>query len=92
MSGMQHFDHELVELDRRIVRLGNLCGLDMLQDKTVLSILEDEVKPDHFPPEQRKPFLLPKGLLTLRYMVEQQCIDDIGTGNCKQILSATLLK
>lgn len=89
---MQHFDHELAELDRQIVRLGNLCGLDMMQDKTVLSVLEDEVRPESFSLEQRKPFLLLKGLLTLRYMVEQQCIDDIGTGNCKQILSATLLK
>ncbi|PKO45702.1 MAG: hypothetical protein CVU29_08500 [Betaproteobacteria bacterium HGW-Betaproteobacteria-22] len=92
MSGMQHFDHELTELDRQIVRLGNLCGLDMLQDKTVLSILEDKTKLEHFSKERQKPFLLLKGLLTLRYMVEQQCIDDIGTGDCKQVLSATLLK
>lgn len=72
MSGTQHFDHELGELDRQIMRLGNLCGFDLTQDATINALL--------------------KGLLSLRYMVEKQCVDEIGAGQCRQIVDATLLK
>ena len=92
MSGTQHFDHELAELDRQIVRLGNLCGLDLAQDKTATAVLDGEISPDSVSQECHKSFILMKGLLTLRYMVEKQCVDDIGPGQCKQILGATLLK
>ncbi len=92
MSGMQHFDHELVELDKQIVRLGKLCGLDLTQDVTAVAVLDGEIKPDSLSEELRKSFVLLKGLLTLRYMVEKQCVDDIGPGDCKAILNATLLK
>jgi len=92
MSGMQHFDHELSELDRQIVRLGNLCGFDVAQNHIAMSLLEGGVQPASLPEELRKPFVLLKGLLTLRYMIEKQCVDDIGPSHCKQILDATLLK
>lgn len=92
MSGIQHFDHELSELDRQIVRLGTLCGFDVAQDHIAMSLLEGEVQPATLPEELRKPFVLLKGLLTLRYMIEKQCVDDIGPSHCKQILDATLLK
>jgi len=92
MSGTQHFDHELGELDRQIMRLGSLCGFDMTQDATVTAVLDGEISPEKIPEESRKCFVLLKGLLTLRYIVEKQCVDDIGAGQCKQILNATLLK
>lgn len=92
MSGTQHFDHELVELDKQIVRLGSLCGLDVSQDATAMAVLNGDISPEKIPVELRKTFVLLKGLLTLRYMVEKQCVDDIGPSHCKQILNATLLK
>lgn len=92
MSGAQHFDHELGELDRQIMRLGSLCGFDLTQDKTVNAVLNGEFSAETLPEESRKCFALLKGLLTLRYMVEKQCVDDIGPGQCQQIVDATLLK
>lgn len=92
MSGMQHFDHELAELDKQIVRLGNLCGLDATQDETVMRVLEGKIPAENFSADLQKYFSLLKGLLTLRYMVEKQCIDDIGSSHCKEILDDTLLK
>ena len=92
MSGIQHFDHELGELDKQIMRLGNLCGFDLTNDATVNAVLDGEISPEKIPEESRKCFVLLKGLLMLRFMVEKQCVDDIGAGQCKQILNATLLK
>lgn len=92
MSGMQHFDHELAELDKQIVRLGNLCGLDATQDETVMRVLEGKIPAENFSADLQRHFLLLKGLLTLRYIVEKQCVDDIGPSHCKEILSDTLLK
>lgn len=92
MSGMQHFDYELAELDKQIVRLGKLCGFDVTQDATAMAILEGKISSEKLSVELRKTFTLLKGLLTLRYIVEKQCVDDIGPSHCKQILDATLLK
>ena len=92
MSGAQHFDHELGELDRQIMRLGSLCGFDLSQDKTVNALLNGEISAKNMPEESRKCFMLLKGLLSLRYIVEKQCVDDVGAGQCQQILNATLLK
>ena len=92
MSGAQHFDHELGELDRQIMRLGSLCGFNLSQDKTVNAVLNGEISAETMPEESRKCFVLLKGLLSLRYMVEKQCVDEIGAGQCQQIVDATLLK
>lgn len=92
MSGLQHFDYELGELDKQIVRLGKLCGLDLSHDANVMSVLEGKVVAESFSIDVRKYFSLLKGLLTLRYMIEKQCLDDIGPSHCQQILDATLLK
>lgn len=92
MSGMQHFDHELAELDKQIVRLGNLCGLDATQDETVMRVLEGKILAENFSADLQKYFSLLKGLLTLRYIVEKQCVDDVGPSHCKEILGDTLLK
>ena len=92
MSGTQHFDHELAELDKQIVRLGNLCGLNLTQDGTVMRVFEGKILAEIFSAVLHKYFSLRKGLLTLRYIVEKQCVDDIGPSHCKEILSDTLLK
>jgi hypothetical protein len=92
MSGMQHFDHELAQLDKQIVRLGKLCNLDVTKDETVMRVLEGEILTENFSADLHKYFSLLKGLLTLRYIVEKQCVDDIGPSHCKEILSDTLLK
>lgn len=88
MSGVQHFDHELGELDRQIMRLGSLCGFDLTQDATINALLNGEVSADNIPQESHRCFVL----LTLRYMVEKQCVDDIGPGQRQKIVDATLLK
>ncbi len=92
MSGAQHFDHELGELDRQIMRLGSLCGFDLSQDATINALLNGEISADNIPQESRRCFVLLKGLLTLRYVVEKQCVDDIGPSQCQKIVDATLLK
>lgn len=92
MSGAQHFDHELGELDRQIMRLGSLCGFDLSKDATINALLNGGISAESIPEESRKCFLLLKGLLTLRYMVEKQCVDDIGPNQCQKIVDTTLLK
>lgn len=92
MSGAQHFDHELGELDSQIMRLGSLCGFDLSQDATINALLNGEISAESISEESRKCFVLLKGLLTLRYMVEKQCVDDIGPNQCQKIVDATLLK
>lgn len=92
MSALEHYDRELAELDQQIVRLGTLCGLDATQPASVDAILGGAIKPSEFAPEQRKIFLLLKGLLALRYHVEKHCLDDIGPDQCLAVLESTLLK
>lgn len=92
MSSMEHFDRELLQLDQQIVRLGLLCGLDMMRDENVTAVLSGKIGPQNISPEMRKSFMLMKGLLELRYIVEKHCVDDVGSGECRDILQNTLLK
>ena len=92
MSGLEHFDRELKEIDRQISRLGNLFGLDFTQDATVMAVLQGRPRAEDFPAEMRKSFLLMKGLLELRYHVEKQCVEDVGPKHCSEILQGTALK
>ncbi len=92
MSGIEHFDHELLELDRQIVRLGKLCDLDMTDQDTVMNVLSGKLGVPGDKLDVRKPFMLMRGLLELRYIVEKHCVDDIGTSRCSDVLQETLLK
>ena len=92
MSELEHFDRELAELDKQIVRLGALCGLDPTQQTTITAILGGAVKPEDFAADQRRTFLLLKGLLSLRYYVEKHCVDEIGASQCMEVLENTQLK
>ncbi|MCX7936062.1 MAG: hypothetical protein N3A66_12480, partial [Planctomycetota bacterium] len=67
MSGLTHFDRELGELDKQIVRLGALCGLDLTRDENVMALLRGEIGTERCPQQMRKLFMLLKGLLELRY-------------------------
>lgn len=91
MSALEHYDSELAELDRQIVRLGTLCGLDATQQATITGILNGSIQPADEAAE-RKMFVLLKGLLALRYHVEKHCLDEIGPDRCQQLLESTLLK
>lgn len=92
MSGIAHFDHELLELDRQIVRLGTICGLDMTDQEVVMRVLSGKLDVPGDKLDVRKPFMLMKGLLELRYLVEKHCVDDIGSRRCSEVLQETLLK
>lgn len=92
MSGLEHFDRELGDLDRQIARLGGLFGLDFTQDATVMRVLRGETRAESFSEDMRKTFMLMKGLLELRYHVEKQCVEDVGPTHCSEILQGTLLK
>lgn len=92
MSGIEHFDHELLELDKQIVRLGVLCGLDMTDQEVVMAVLSGKLGVPGDKLDMRKPYMLMKGLLELRYIVEKHCVDDIGASRCSEVLQETLLK
>ncbi len=92
MSGLEHFDHELVELDRQIVRLGKLCDLDMTNQDVAMAVLSGKLGLPGDKMDVHKPFMLMKGLLELRYIVEKHCVDDIGSSRCRDVLQETLLK
>lgn len=92
MSEIEHFSSELVELDKQIVGLGTFCGLDTTQDKVINAILRDEILPEQFPQDRREMFTLLKALLSMRYKVEKQCLDDFGPSKCREILDTTQLK
>lgn len=92
MSELEHFDQELVALDQQIVRLGALCGLDTTHEDVISAILRGDIGPDSLPQTLRKPFMLLKGLLALRYHVEKHCVEDLGPAQCQHILQSTQLK
>jgi hypothetical protein len=84
VSGLDHFDKELYALDKRIRRLAIACGVDVTQDGIIVSLIKGNygVCPSGNNPKREEL----RGLLMLKYNIEEHCIDSIGVDECLQII------
>ncbi|HNB00397.1 MAG TPA: hypothetical protein PLK61_01220 [Nitrosomonas sp.] len=82
--GRNHFDKELFELDERIGRLAIACGVDIAQKNTIVSLIKGNYSVCLQGDNPRRQEL--RGLLMLKYHIEESCIDAIGANECAQLI------
>lgn len=88
MSGLQHYDEQIEEIDRRIARLALLCGADLSRQEVVVDLIKGNAAGcDHagsVAPEQRAEL---RALLMLKYKIEASCVDALGVERCAQLIA-----
>lgn len=88
MSGLQHYDEQIEELDRRIGRLALLCGADLSRHEVVVGLIKGNAAScDHagsVAPEHRAEL---RALLMLKYRIEASCVDALGAEQCAQLIA-----
>ncbi len=88
-----HFDQELLALDERIKRLALSCGVDLKAHARIVSLIKGDFSVCAQGDSPKRQEL--RGLLMLKYHIEESCIAELGAGDCKRIIEteeATLLR
>lgn len=88
MSGLQHYDEQIEELDRRIGRLALLCGADLSQREVVVRLIKGNTATcEHaasVAPEHRAEL---RALLMMKYRIEMSCVDSLGAEHCAKLIA-----
>ena len=88
MSGLQHYDSEIHELEKRIGRLALLCGADLSRPAVVIGLIKGNFSvcssQNKVAPEHREEL---RALLMMKYRIEASCIDSIGAADCAKLIS-----
>jgi hypothetical protein len=81
---LKHFDQELYALDKRIKRLAISCGIDLKQKDIIVSLIKGNysVCPGGKKPKRKKL----RGLLMLKYKIQNKCINSLGADRCSLII------
>ena len=87
MSGLEHFDREILALDERIGRLALACGTDLRDNKVVVALIKGDFSSCHRPETPKLPEL--RALLMLKYGIQEHCIASLGAGECLRIVEET---
>lgn len=90
MTGLEKYDKELYALDERINRLAISCGLDINDNAIIVSLIKGDYsvcKQGNNPKRQEL-----RGLLMLKYNIEEHCINDLGVNECSEIIEKVNLK
>jgi len=84
MNGLEHFDEELYQLDERIGRLALACGVDLTQKDMVVSLIKGNYGVCEYGDSPKRQEL--RGLLMLKYHIEERCIATLGPEECAQLI------
>lgn len=84
--GQHHFDNELLALDERIRRLALSCGVDLAAHDMIAALIKGDYSVCTHARNPRHEEL--RGLLMLKYHIEESCIAQLGVGDCKRIVEA----
>lgn len=84
MSRMTRYDDELLALDTRIRRLGIACGLDPARTDTVVALIKGNFDVCRAGTAAARREL--RGLLMMKYRIEESCIADLGAADCLRII------
>ncbi len=85
MSEMEHYDMELYEMEKRIRRLAIACDFE-LTDTNIVAFIRGNYDVCPAGDEHTKKEL--RGLLMMKYNIEEHCIQTIGAEKCLQVVSA----
>lgn len=81
---MGHYDEELYALDKRIKRLAISCGIDLSQKDIIVSLIKGNYSVCTKGDNPKKNEL--RGLLMLKYDIQEHCIASLGTDKCLEIV------
>jgi hypothetical protein len=84
MSGLEHYDQEIFALDKRINRLAISCGVDLKQEGIIVSLIKGNYSVCTRGKNRRRKEL--RGLLMLKYDIQEDCIESLGAGKCSLII------
>lgn len=84
MSGLEHYDQELYALDQRIKRLAISCGIDLKQKDIIVSLIKGNYSVCQSGNNPKRKEL--RGLLMLKYDIQEHCIHSLGVDKCSQII------
>ncbi len=84
MSNYGHYDEELLALDKRIKRLAISCGIDLNQKGIIVSLIKGNYTVCTSGNNPKRKEL--RGLLMLKYDIQEHCIHSLGTDNCLKIV------
>ena len=88
MSGLQHYDEQIEELDRRIGRLALLCGADLSRRDVVVGLIRGQFEQCEHADALAAPHRAElRALLMLKYKIEVSCIGDLGAEHCAQLIA-----
>jgi hypothetical protein len=89
MSGLEHFDRELHDLDLRIGQLARLCDADLSRADVVVALIHGNYA-GHVRGSglDRAHFEELRGLLMLRYRVEEKCLAEMDVDACIRMVDA----
>lgn len=87
MSGLEHYGDELQALDQRIGRLALLCEADLTRHETIMSLIRGDFAACPRVDALSLPRLRElRGLLMLRYRIEEKCLADLGAEACVRLI------
>lgn len=84
MSGIEKFEEEILEMDERIDRLAIACGVALSKDENIVALIKRNFSVCTSGNETTRRRL--RGLLMLKYKIEDHCIHSLGTDKCMQII------
>lgn len=87
MSGIHNYDIEIHALEERIGRLALLCGADLSRPEIIIELIKGNFSvcshQEAVANEHKKEL---RALLMMKYKIEVNCIDSIGTAQCAQLI------
>jgi hypothetical protein len=86
MSELEHYDEELYALDERINRLALACGADLTSADAIVSLIKGDFSACRRSSSPKRREL--RGLLMLKYHIEEHCVAELGAGECRRIIDA----
>ncbi len=84
MSELEHFGEELYEMEERIRRLAISCNIE-LTDANIVAIIRKNFSICPHGPNAKSNEL--RGLLMMKYNIEEHCIESVGAEKCLQIVT-----
>ena len=88
MSELEPYDRDIFELDARIGRLALACGADLSRPEVVVSLIKGQYAACAHPQGLSPARLLElRGLLMLKYKVEEEISEEFGVADFARIVA-----
>jgi len=88
MSELEQYDREIYELDARIGRLALACGADLSLSEVIVGLIKGRFEVCAHKTDLKAARLLElRGLLILKYKIEEQFLEEFGAADFVRIVA-----